>query len=404
MGLNVMSSLSGLAAAAPAIPGTQPTEGLPGDFAALLSGELKSLLAELTTGLPSSASDLSLGKTLGKLDKSLEIADQASTEQTGGVIDPALIASLMGNPALTPEITRQATPTLPAPNENAEAGIARAMQAIAESRSGQTGLERDTLKGKSSTATDALEKPALTGKAETSTGLLEKAARSEPAPTPAFDATLADAVEANKAPALASATAPTTLTLGASQGNDAAKIAVEENAGGSNPVAMANMSNVATGKLATEHAVPPQANVDTHIHEPSWPQQFGEKIVWLARNDQQSAHININPPQLGPIQISLNLSGDQASVTFASPHPEVRQAIESAMPQLKEMLSTAGINLGQSNVGANMGQQNPENPFQSANGKHMASENAILPANEKAASTGNIPPLHRGRGLVDLFA
>ena len=144
--------------------------------------------------------------------------------------------------------------------------------------------------------------------------------------------------------------------------------------------------------------------VDTHLHEASWPHQFGEKIVWLARNDQQSAQININPPQLGPVQITVSLNGDQATLAFASPHAEVRQAIESAMPQLKEMLSTAGINLGQSNVGANMGQNNPETPFQSANGTRLANENAILPANDIAAGAGSTPALQRGRGLVDLFA
>jgi flagellar hook-length control protein FliK len=144
--------------------------------------------------------------------------------------------------------------------------------------------------------------------------------------------------------------------------------------------------------------------INAHLHSAAWPQQFGDKITWLARNDQQSAQLTINPPQLGPIQITLNLSGDQASIAFASPHAEVRQAIESAMPHLKEMLSSAGINLGQSNVGANLSQQTADNPFTDANGKRSADENAILPANDKAANAGNSAVLHRGRGLVDLFA
>jgi flagellar hook-length control protein FliK len=144
--------------------------------------------------------------------------------------------------------------------------------------------------------------------------------------------------------------------------------------------------------------------VNAHLHSAGWPHQLGDKIVWLARNEQQSAQLTINPPQLGPIQISLNLSGDQASITFASPHAEVRQAIESAMPHLKEMLSSAGISLGQSNVGANLSQQSAENPFAGANGKRSADENAILPANDKAANAPGNPVLQRGHGLVDLFA
>ena len=147
-----------------------------------------------------------------------------------------------------------------------------------------------------------------------------------------------------------------------------------------------------------------QSGIHTHLRESSWSQQFGEKIVWLAKNDQQSAQININPPELGPVQITLNLSGGEAKVTFASPHMEVRQAIENSLPQLKEMLSSAGINLGQTNVGANLAQQNPENPYHNANGKRLADENAILPANDKALNVTTSSVLQKGRGLVDLFA
>jgi len=124
----------------------------------------------------------------------------------------------------------------------------------------------------------------------------------------------------------------------------------------------------------------------------------------MAKNDQQSAQITINPPQLGPIQISLNMNGDQATLAFASPHAEVRHAIESALPQLKEMLLSSGINLGQSNIGANLGQQQPENPFRQADGARSRDETAILPASEKVTSSGTNPLLNRGRGLVDLFA
>ncbi|MCL2344559.1 MAG: flagellar hook-length control protein FliK [Desulfobulbus sp.] len=159
---------------------------------------------------------------------------------------------------------------------------------------------------------------------------------------------------------------------------------------------------------AAPTAAPPVADktpsIATPLHSPVWPQQFGDKVVWLARNEQQTAQLNINPPQLGPVQVTVTLHGDQASIVFASPHTEVRQAIESAMPQLKEMLSAAGINLGQANVGPNLQQQPGNAPFGDANQARSANENAILPANEKGASTAGATVVQRGRGLVDLFA
>lgn len=144
--------------------------------------------------------------------------------------------------------------------------------------------------------------------------------------------------------------------------------------------------------------------VETPLHSNDWSQSFGEKIVWMAKNDHQSAQLNINPPQLGPVQITLQINGDQASAIFASPHPEVRQAIESSLTQLKEMLSNAGINLGQTDIGANLAQQNRDTPFQSANGNRSTDENAILPGIGNATDSGHSSPIQRGRGLVDLFA
>jgi len=148
--------------------------------------------------------------------------------------------------------------------------------------------------------------------------------------------------------------------------------------------------------------------ISTPIHESQWASNLGEKIVWLARNDQQTAQISINPPQLGPMQISLSMSGDQATAMFASPHPEVRQAIEDAMPRLREMLSSAGISLGDANVGTQLPQQNRDNAPQFANtpsnGGRIADENAILGKDSQMGSTSGTLPILRGRGLVDLFA
>lgn len=163
---------------------------------------------------------------------------------------------------------------------------------------------------------------------------------------------------------------------------------------------------LAMGKApaSSEGLLAKQPTISAPLNTPTWPAQFGEKIVWMAKSDQQSAQININPPQLGPIQITLNLNGDQANAVFASPNAEVRQAIETALPQLKEMLSFAGISLGDTSVGANLSQQSQQPPPQSANKAQLTDENAILPASANTASSVNTQIIHRGRGLVDLFA
>jgi flagellar hook-length control protein FliK len=342
MGLTVIPSLASASLPGPGTAATAGSEGIAGDFAALLSGELLGLMA---------------GD--GKTGKALSLAaDSATTDNAAaGAVDPSLFASLFGQGSSEmPERILRDTPLASASEGKALAGNALLARGQADLPADERGLGR-------------------TGAKEPNSGL-EKF-------------TLANL------PSIANAATPQGTAIIAGEGN---------NADGLPAVAAGMTANTATATVETSTSGNPRTGINAHLHSAAWPQQFGEKIVWLARNDQQSAQLTINPPQLGPIQITLNLSGDQASIAFASPHAEVRQAIENAMPQLKDMLSSAGINLGQSNVGANLSQQRPETPAPGANGTRSADENAILPANDKAANASGSAILHRGRGLVDLFA
>jgi flagellar hook-length control protein FliK len=163
-------------------------------------------------------------------------------------------------------------------------------------------------------------------------------------------------------------------------------------------------ATAAANATATAANQAQQPSVTTVLNAPNWSHDFGTRVVWLAKNDQQVAQININPPQLGPVQISISLNGDQASATFTSPHPEVRQAIQDSLPQLREMFTTAGITLGQANVGTQLPSQNREAPYQFGNEARSSGENAILSPDSHSSSSPTVIPIQRGRGLVDLFA
>lgn len=161
--------------------------------------------------------------------------------------------------------------------------------------------------------------------------------------------------------------------------------------------AMAHRSEPRPGEAAA-------AAIDTPLHDGRWGQEFGEKLVWLAKNDQQTAQLSINPPQLGPMHITLNLNGDQVSALFVSPHAEVREAIQDAMPQLREMLAGAGINLGQANVGTQLPQQNAGTQPQFSAPSPSADDKAILRAENGQGTGAPLTAVRGGRGMVDLFA
>ncbi|MDD5389907.1 MAG: flagellar hook-length control protein FliK [Gallionellaceae bacterium] len=93
-----------------------------------------------------------------------------------------------------------------------------------------------------------------------------------------------------------------------------------------------------------------QVALETPVRGQAFPAEFSEKVVWLAGRQSQWADMSLNPPQLGAIEVRLSLSGGEAGAQFFSPHPAVRDAIEAALPRLRELMAQAGIALGDAQV------------------------------------------------------
>jgi flagellar hook-length control protein FliK len=98
------------------------------------------------------------------------------------------------------------------------------------------------------------------------------------------------------------------------------------------------------------HNIPIQLTVNMPLANNAWADEFSQKIVWVATQHGQSAELHLNPPQLGPLDVLIKVNGDQATALFTSPHAVVRDAIEQALPKLREMLADNGIMLGNTTV------------------------------------------------------
>ncbi|MCX7898447.1 MAG: flagellar hook-length control protein FliK [Rhodocyclaceae bacterium] len=155
-------------------------------------------------------------------------------------------------------------------------------------------------------------------------------------------------------------------------------------------------------------ATPPSPLAPPHVIEhplgaPGWADAVGQRLAWFAREGQSHAELTLTPPQLGRIEIHLTLADDaSAQAQFATPNPLVREALEAALPRLREALAEAGIALGQTHIGAEFsrpstqGQENPDNlgtthkPLAAVG----ARESALRPLQT---------PAFGGRGLIDVF-
>ena len=151
-----------------------------------------------------------------------------------------------------------------------------------------------------------------------------------------------------------------------------------------------------------QDAQAPVATIEARVGERGWDQGLGDKLVWMAKQSQQVAQLHLNPPELGPLEITLTLNHDQASAQFVSGHAQVREAIEAAMPRLREMLADSGITLGNTSVSTDAFREQAQPQPQ-----HEPRAYAARPGGASADSeigTRGMQTLRRSMGLVDTFA
>jgi flagellar hook-length control protein FliK len=79
-------------------------------------------------------------------------------------------------------------------------------------------------------------------------------------------------------------------------------------------------------------------------------QQLAEKVRWMVNSKSATAEIRLDPPDLGGINIKVNLSGDTAQVNFNVQSAAAKEALDQAVPRLRDMLQDQGIELGESVV------------------------------------------------------
>ncbi|MDH5501737.1 MAG: flagellar hook-length control protein FliK, partial [Gammaproteobacteria bacterium] len=143
--------------------------------------------------------------------------------------------------------------------------------------------------------------------------------------------------------------------------------------------------------------------IATPVRDSVWGDKLGERVMMLASNQIKSAEIRLTPADLGPLRIQVQMDEGKANVTFHAQHAVTREAIEQALPRLREMLAESGLTLGQANVS--------DRNASGDNGRNGGSNPATTAANSEplaeSLSDLDIPVRQKSvaiDGLIDTFA
>jgi len=87
----------------------------------------------------------------------------------------------------------------------------------------------------------------------------------------------------------------------------------------------------------------PTFNVPARLDTPEFGQGIADRVTWMVDTNLNGAKLQVNPPQLGPIEVRIAVQGGHAQVWLTSHSAVTRDALESSSPKLREMLGAQGF-------------------------------------------------------------
>jgi len=143
------------------------------------------------------------------------------------------------------------------------------------------------------------------------------------------------------------------------------------------PVVSHTPANTSSPMTAT--SAMPQPAITEAFGRPAWSQAMGKQILLMVNQNISTAEIRLNPAHLGPIEMLIDMRDEQVSVSMNSRHAIVREAMEQALPKLREMLEQNGFSLADADISkhsfAEQREQNADNDrkgFASSQAEHAA--------------------------------
>jgi flagellar hook-length control protein FliK len=142
------------------------------------------------------------------------------------------------------------------------------------------------------------------------------------------------------------------------------------------------------------------------MQQGGWSEAVVDRVMLMSSQNLRSAEIQLDPAELGRLEVRISVNQEQTQVTFASPNAGVREALDAQMHRLREMFAQQGMNLLDVNVSDQslsrgwQGQEGDGNGRGGSGRDGLAADEELL--QHPVDARGGTPVA--ARGLVDYYA
>ncbi len=162
-------------------------------------------------------------------------------------------------------------------------------------------------------------------------------------------------------------------------------------------------SSLAVASSRSAGAPAPVLNVATFVGQPGWSSELGQRVSWMAGNQLREAQLQLHPRSLGPVEVRIAFGPEQQlTVNFSATNAVAREALEAALPRLREMFDQQGLNLGQADVS--------RESFAEQQRRREEGDSPAATQGDEPAPDGSLAPhpvglvVNMAEGLLDAYA
>ncbi|WP_166265157.1 flagellar hook-length control protein FliK [Marinobacter caseinilyticus] len=162
--------------------------------------------------------------------------------------------------------------------------------------------------------------------------------------------------------------------------------------------------NTTPGPKGLEGSVPLQSyatSIDLPVGHAEWGDKLMGKLAWLATQKMSVAEIHVTPPDMGPLEVRVQVQHDQAAITVHASNSAVRDQLEMHSHRLRDMLSEQGLGLERFDVSDSSSRSGGDRDEAPADGSDIAG--ALADGEDVPGSTSGNMDLSWS-GELDVYA